>query len=67
MTGGVLEQLYEAARGASRLLLLPHNDPDPDAIASTVALRYLLHRLKLWPYRLFKAPLPGGNPSSAAS
>lgn len=28
--------------GASKVLILPHNDPDPDAIASAVALRHLL-------------------------
>ena len=38
----VLEKLYETASGAGRLLILPHNDPDPDAIASAVALRHLL-------------------------
>jgi nanoRNase/pAp phosphatase (c-di-AMP/oligoRNAs hydrolase) len=42
MTEKVLEKLYETARGASRLLILPHNDPDPDAMASAVALRSLL-------------------------
>jgi nanoRNase/pAp phosphatase (c-di-AMP/oligoRNAs hydrolase)/DNA-binding XRE family transcriptional regulator len=34
--------LFEAVAGLSRLLILPHNDPDPDAIAGAVALRYLL-------------------------
>jgi nanoRNase/pAp phosphatase (c-di-AMP/oligoRNAs hydrolase) len=42
MTEGALGKLYEIARGAGRLLILPHNDPDPDAIASAVALHYLL-------------------------
>jgi nanoRNase/pAp phosphatase (c-di-AMP/oligoRNAs hydrolase) len=42
MTHPVLERLYETARDAGHLLILPHNDPDPDAIASAVALRYLL-------------------------
>ncbi len=42
MTQGVLERLYETARGAGRLVILPHNDPDPDAIASAFALRHLL-------------------------
>jgi nanoRNase/pAp phosphatase (c-di-AMP/oligoRNAs hydrolase) len=42
MSEGILEKLCHAVKGAGTLLLLPHNDPDPDAIASTVALRYLL-------------------------
>lgn len=48
MTQEVLEKLYETASGAGRLLILPHNDPDPDAIASAVALGYLLaERLRM--------------------
>jgi nanoRNase/pAp phosphatase (c-di-AMP/oligoRNAs hydrolase) len=37
-----LELLFEAIGDASSVLILPHNDPDPDAIASAVALRHLL-------------------------
>ncbi len=38
-----LELLLESAGGgAETLLIFPHNDPDPDAIASAVALQYLL-------------------------
>ena len=37
-----LERLLEAVGGAEVVLILPHNDPDPDAIASGVALRHLL-------------------------
>jgi len=41
-----LDRLFEALNGYHSILILPHNDPDPDAIASAVALRYLLiHRL----------------------
>jgi nanoRNase/pAp phosphatase (c-di-AMP/oligoRNAs hydrolase) len=40
--GRRLELLGSAVRDASRVLILPHNNPDPDAIASAVALRYLL-------------------------
>ena len=42
MTQEQLEQLLQAVQGASRVLILPHNDPDPDAIASAVALGRLL-------------------------
>ena len=37
-----LELLLETAGSLDNLLILPHNDPDPDAIAGAVALRYLL-------------------------
>ncbi len=37
-----LEQLRQAVAAAKRVVILPHNDPDPDAIASAVALRHLL-------------------------
>ena len=34
--------LQKAVNGISNILILPHNDPDPDAIAAAVGLRYLL-------------------------
>jgi nanoRNase/pAp phosphatase (c-di-AMP/oligoRNAs hydrolase) len=37
-----VEQLFEAVGEANHILILTHNNPDPDAIASAVALRYLL-------------------------
>lgn len=37
-----LNQLLDLVAGAKSVLILPHNDPDPDAIASAVALRHLL-------------------------
>jgi nanoRNase/pAp phosphatase (c-di-AMP/oligoRNAs hydrolase) len=37
-----LDDLRKAVAGAERILILPHNDPDPDAIAGAVALRHLL-------------------------
>lgn len=36
------ESLYGAVGDATSLLILTHNDPDPDAIASGVALQWLL-------------------------
>ncbi len=39
---GRLDELLRAVEGVERLLILPHNDPDPDALASALALRYLL-------------------------
>jgi nanoRNase/pAp phosphatase (c-di-AMP/oligoRNAs hydrolase) len=37
-----LNRLLEAVGKARSVLILPHNDPDPDAIASAVALGHLL-------------------------
>lgn len=37
-----LRRLHNALKGAGNVLILPHNNPDPDAIASSVALAYLL-------------------------
>lgn len=37
-----LKLLLEAVERVDKLLILPHNDPDPDAVASAVALRFLL-------------------------
>lgn len=39
-----LEALREVMSGLDSLLILPHNDPDPDAIASATALGYLLEQ-----------------------
>jgi nanoRNase/pAp phosphatase (c-di-AMP/oligoRNAs hydrolase) len=48
MTNHRLEALLAAVQGQNSLLILPHNDPDPDAIASAVALSHLLaQELKL--------------------
>ncbi len=46
--GGVaarLRRLVAHARGHRRALVLTHDDPDPDALASAVALAHLLERL----------------------
>ena len=37
-----LARFLQAVEGTGEILILPHNDPDPDAIASAVALRHLL-------------------------
>jgi nanoRNase/pAp phosphatase (c-di-AMP/oligoRNAs hydrolase) len=37
-----LDRLFEAVGDASNVLILPHNDPDPDAVASALAFRHLL-------------------------
>ncbi|NLE76024.1 MAG: hypothetical protein GX605_04650 [Chloroflexi bacterium] len=36
-----LARLEETLAGVERLLIVPHNDPDPDAMASALALQYL--------------------------
>jgi nanoRNase/pAp phosphatase (c-di-AMP/oligoRNAs hydrolase) len=40
-----LEQLHAVLDGHPRLLIIPHNDPDPDAIAASLGLRYLVAEL----------------------
>ena len=42
MSAEKLNALLEATSLAKRVLILTHNDPDPDAIGSAVALRHLL-------------------------
>jgi nanoRNase/pAp phosphatase (c-di-AMP/oligoRNAs hydrolase) len=42
MTDVRIGELLRVASDLEHLLILPHNDPDPDAIASAVALRHLL-------------------------
>ena len=37
-----LERLFKVVDKAGTLLILPHNDPDPDAIAGAIALKHLL-------------------------
>lgn len=39
-----LNTLLETMSSLQRILVLPHNDPDPDAIASAIALRHLLEQ-----------------------
>ncbi len=38
----IIDKLSEALNGHSQLLIIPHNDPDPDAIAAAIGLRYLV-------------------------
>lgn len=45
LTEARLESLLRAARAAGRILILPHDNPDPDAIASATALRWLLSEM----------------------
>lgn len=41
-----VNRLLQAFQDARRVLILTHNDPDPDALASAVALRHLLAELQ---------------------
>ena len=34
--------MKEALQGVPRVVIMPHNDPDPDAVATAVGLQYLL-------------------------
>ena len=46
MTRARVEQYQRYLADANRVLILLHNEPDPDALASGLALRSLLHRTK---------------------
>jgi len=46
MTRGRVQQFQRYFNDANRVLILLHNDPDPDAMASGLALRNLLRRTK---------------------
>ena len=46
LTRARVQQYQRHFAGADRILILLHNDPDPDAMASGLALRNLLHRTK---------------------
>lgn len=42
---GMLQQLISVLDRPGPLLILPHDNPDPDAMASAVAVKFLVHRL----------------------
>jgi len=42
MSEAQFKQLQEVVADADKVLILPHNDPDPDAVASAMALSHLL-------------------------
>ena len=46
LTRARVQQYQHHFNNADRILILLHNDPDPDALASGLALRNLLHRTK---------------------
>jgi len=46
LTHSLVQQYQRHFEDAGRILILLHNDPDPDALASGLALRNLLHRTK---------------------
>ncbi len=38
-----LEKIQDIVKGKRKVLIVTHNNPDPDALASALALKYLLH------------------------
>ena len=38
-----LEKIHDIVKGKRKVLIVTHNNPDPDALASAMALKYLLH------------------------
>ena len=48
--GGKVAELLAVLPGAKKILILPHDNPDPDSLASAAALRSLIsHKLKKTP------------------
>src|SRR5215210_5432982 len=41
----MLAGLLQALEGPAPLVILPHDNPDPDALASAAALKFLVHEL----------------------
>jgi nanoRNase/pAp phosphatase (c-di-AMP/oligoRNAs hydrolase) len=39
-----LNQLLRVTEGSAPLIILPHDNPDPDALASAAALRFIVHQ-----------------------
>ncbi len=52
MSQSSLDQLLGAVAGADQVLILPHNDPDPDAIASAFGLKKLLNQRTTLPVEI---------------
>jgi nanoRNase/pAp phosphatase (c-di-AMP/oligoRNAs hydrolase) len=42
MENNYLERLEKVLRGYQQVMILPHNDPDPDALAAAAGLSFLL-------------------------
>jgi nanoRNase/pAp phosphatase (c-di-AMP/oligoRNAs hydrolase) len=40
----VIEELLEAIAGKKRILILIHNNPDPDAMSSALGMKYIIHK-----------------------
>lgn len=65
MTLASLGQLLDAVAGASHVLIVPHNDPDPDAIATALGLRYLLAEAAGTPSQIEYAGIIGRSENKA--
>ena len=64
LTRARVQQYQRYFTDADRVLILLHNDPDPDAMASGLALRNLLHRTKTTAtHRRLPRGDPAGEPS----
>lgn len=48
----ISKQIYEAIQNAKRIMVIPHQDPDGDALGSVSAFAYLLKRMNK-PFALF--------------
>jgi nanoRNase/pAp phosphatase (c-di-AMP/oligoRNAs hydrolase) len=60
-----LKRLFETLDGCPELLIVPHNDPDPDAIATAVALRFLVREKLGIPARIGYRGIVGRSENKA--
>ncbi len=44
--GGKLQQMLDSLPGVKKVLIVTHDNPDPDALSSAAALKYLLKKVK---------------------
>ena len=59
-----LKKMDQIMDGASHLLIVLHTNPDPDAIASASALKYLIGKRYGDQYHLQRQYRPGGKPGN---
>ena len=65
MSSSRTEQLVEALAGPGSVLILPHTDPDPDALAAALALSQLLESRAAIHAQVAYSGIVGGSENKA--